>query len=359
MSRGAPHLVLHPERCDRCGACLDVCDEGAIRVGADYVFVDRARCTLCGECARVCPADAIEQIQRVELGATAPASQSAAQVVVGSRAEAKALRARAGKEAKAASRVERREAAEGRTQQSIEALEAEGQVVWTLSDAAIVLGVMLLALVAKDVVLASDWIGLLPPDGRVLARTLALAIFYALQLATMSVLASRKGMTLAHAFGLTGVSHPPRARLVSAGIVLGLFVATRVATTLYGAAVDAAGWEPPARVEVEFADRFGAGTAGLVLASVMVVIVGPFVEELVFRGVLLRALSRFGALVAVIGSAGLFALYHREPWLFVPMLALGTALGWLAWSRRSLWAAIALHSLYNAAAVAAAFYTRA
>jgi membrane protease YdiL (CAAX protease family) len=40
------------------------------------------------------------------------------------------------------------------------------------------------------------------------------------------------------------------------------------------------------------------------------------------------------------------------------MLVLGVALGWLAWRQRSVWPAIALHSLYNAVAVAAAFYTR-
>ena len=54
-------------------------------------------------------------------------------------------------------------------------------------------------------------------------------------------------------------------------------------------------------------------------------------------------------------SAVLFAVYHVNAWLFLPMLVFGLALGWLTWTRRSLWPAIAMHVLYNGLAVAAAF----
>ena len=89
----------------------------------------------------------------------------------------------------------------------------------------------------------------------------------------------------------------------------------------------------------------------------MLVFVGPFVEELVFRGALLRGLeAKLGAWPAIVIQALLFAAFHRSWWLLLPMTVLGIALGWLAHERRSLWPAIALHSLYNALSVAAVLW---
>ncbi len=75
-----------------------------------------------------------------------------------------------------------------------------------------------------------------------------------------------------------------------------------------------------------------------------------------FRGALLRGLSsRLGMWPSVLIQAALFAALHRSLWLFAPMLVLGIVLGWLAESRQSLWPPIALHALYNAITVVAAF----
>ena len=48
------------EACCGCGACVDVCPKGAIRMardgeGFDYPVVDRKRCCGCGRCREVCP----------------------------------------------------------------------------------------------------------------------------------------------------------------------------------------------------------------------------------------------------------------------------------------------------------------
>ena len=80
------------------------------------------------------------------------------------------------------------------------------------------------------------------------------------------------------------------------------------------------------------------------------------VEEAVFRGALLEGMTaRWGVGVAVVAQAALFAAFHRSLWLLFPTFVLGLALGWLAHNRESLWPPIALHALYNAITVAAAF----
>ncbi|NLG24894.1 MAG: 4Fe-4S binding protein [Clostridiales bacterium] len=46
--------------CVACGACVDVCRPGAIKVvGGVYARADQAKCVGCGLCAKVCPASAI------------------------------------------------------------------------------------------------------------------------------------------------------------------------------------------------------------------------------------------------------------------------------------------------------------
>ncbi|WP_296897478.1 glycyl-radical enzyme activating protein [Thiohalocapsa sp.] len=63
-----PELILRPERCIGCGACLEVCEQGAIlwRSGQDgeRIVTDRERCTACGDCVQVCYAEARELVGR-------------------------------------------------------------------------------------------------------------------------------------------------------------------------------------------------------------------------------------------------------------------------------------------------------
>ncbi len=54
--------VTRPERCIRCGACVEACGHGAVTWTEDGPVTDRARCAACGDCAAVCYADARERV---------------------------------------------------------------------------------------------------------------------------------------------------------------------------------------------------------------------------------------------------------------------------------------------------------
>ena len=47
-------LVVY-DSCKKCGACEEVCDQGAIKVGEKKAVVDHDKCILCGYCAASCP----------------------------------------------------------------------------------------------------------------------------------------------------------------------------------------------------------------------------------------------------------------------------------------------------------------
>jgi membrane protease YdiL (CAAX protease family) len=75
----------------------------------------------------------------------------------------------------------------------------------------------------------------------------------------------------------------------------------------------------------------------------------PIVEELVFRGVVMRTVSRYYAFwVAVIVQAIVFTIWHedRSTYFFIFTLALVAA--WLARRSGGLLAPIALHATNNA-----------
>ena len=77
----------------------------------------------------------------------------------------------------------------------------------------------------------------------------------------------------------------------------------------------------------------------------------PIIEEVVFRGVLLRTVSRYYAfLFALVVQAGIFMVSHEDTSTFAFIFALAVIAGWLARRSGGLLAPIALHATNNAVA---------
>ena len=49
-----PELIIRPNRCQRCGACVEACPEDAVRLDANGSVTDRTRCEQCGVCVDAC-----------------------------------------------------------------------------------------------------------------------------------------------------------------------------------------------------------------------------------------------------------------------------------------------------------------
>lgn len=85
---------------------------------------------------------------------------------------------------------------------------------------------------------------------------------------------------------------------------------------------------------------------------VFLVLAAPVVEELFFRGLLLRSLLGFTAPpIAIVVTGVLFALAHFEAAQFAGLAAFGVVLGVLAWSTGRLAPSIGAHTAFNAVAV--------
>ena len=76
-------ITIHAERCDGCGACLEVCPHGALYLFEGKAVVDEALCQECEACVAVCPAEAItivEQVTAAAAPARVPAIRPASEV---------------------------------------------------------------------------------------------------------------------------------------------------------------------------------------------------------------------------------------------------------------------------------------
>ena len=84
------------------------------------------------------------------------------------------------------------------------------------------------------------------------------------------------------------------------------------------------------------------------LLGLMAVILAPFVEELMFRGVLFTALQQYlPRWIAVWGSACFFGLVHANMVSFIPLTLLAVLLTRLYERTGNLWAPIFAHAIFN------------
>lgn len=89
------------------------------------------------------------------------------------------------------------------------------------------------------------------------------------------------------------------------------------------------------------------------LTFIVVVLVGPFVEEVFFRGFVFGGLlRRLGLPVAVILSSLVFAVAHAEISLVGPAFLSGSAFALIYWRTGTIWPLILAHTAQNAIAFA-------
>lgn len=131
---------------------------------------------------------------------------------------------------------------------------------------------------------------------------------------------------------------------VGAGIVV-----VSGAIILAGSSID-----PTVERRVRDVEKIGTVPWQVVLMVVALVVLAPLGEELLFRGLLLRALVRrlvFWPAAAI--SAAIFAGAHADSYLIWPraiaLVLTGLALAWL-YRRRGYWASVTAHATVNAVA---------
>jgi membrane protease YdiL (CAAX protease family) len=171
---------------------------------------------------------------------------------------------------------------------------------------------------------------------------LLLATFFGTGLVAVAIAVSPLGLPAGlQALGFRAVGWRP--------VVLGVVV-----TTLLSFAVSQLGIQPEGVRQVTAQVR---DPAVLVPTLLVLAILAPLVEELVFRGLLYGWLAgRWGHLAAFLMSSLAFAAAHYEPAHVVLVAPLGLWFGWLRWRTNSLVPSIVAHVINNGIAVTGAAF---
>jgi hypothetical protein len=92
------------------------------------------------------------------------------------------------------------------------------------------------------------------------------------------------------------------------------------------------------------------------LSAAAVVVLAPVAEELMFRGLGYALLERFGATLAIVGTAAAWAFVHGLVEGFPLIFSLGIGLGFLRRVTGSILPGMLVHASFNAIALGAAAY---
>lgn len=149
----------------------------------------------------------------------------------------------------------------------------------------------------------------------------------------------KSGRAAAETFPLRAVS--PASWVIVAVTYAGAILVTNLVSDLLVRVLPVPPW-----VEEFFANFLGKGRGAA--AFILLALVAPITEELLFRGVILQGLARrHGPVFVCTISALLFGAMHVLPWQIVPAFLLGLLFAWWRLETGSLWPPLVAHFVTN------------
>jgi membrane protease YdiL (CAAX protease family) len=172
------------------------------------------------------------------------------------------------------------------------------------------------------------------------------AIFYALVLGLTLLLALDRYDLLA----LRPITGARRAVRLAGAAIVAIIVLEYVVTLLP--------FEDPGKEQGLTPTRWEPAHAGAFAANVVLfVVLAPFVEELLFRGVGYSLLRSLGALPAILLVGLAFGAWHGLLIALLILVPFGAALAFLRERTNSVYPGMIVHALFNGAAIAASVLT--
>jgi membrane protease YdiL (CAAX protease family) len=222
---------------------------------------------------------------------------------------------------------------------------------------------LIIAFFVSSNVVSSTLAQMLPGTGQAMLRLVLVLVFYVIEILVVVYIAHRHNYKFMTLYRLSPAKkddlETPLSVVgnvcLSGALVIALLIATRGFGMLWHYVTLNYGWTPTSTNDL--LTMFGTTPASIVLAIICVVVIAPFIEEIIFRGVFLSTFETvMPSWVATVLTAAIFALYHGSLWAFTPHFFHALVLGYLATTRKTLWPAIGLHALYNATLLAAPLY---
>jgi membrane protease YdiL (CAAX protease family) len=96
------------------------------------------------------------------------------------------------------------------------------------------------------------------------------------------------------------------------------------------------------KIFLELAEQTG------IFSFITIVIAAPVLEELIFRGIILKGLlTKYTPIKSIIISSLLFGIVHLNPWQFIGAMVIGVFSGWIYYKTQKLTLSIIIHMANN------------
>jgi uncharacterized protein len=105
---------------------------------------------------------------------------------------------------------------------------------------------------------------------------------------------------------------------------------------------------PGYQIQEKVIPLFGDDTVSIVLAGIIIVGIAPFLEEIFFRGFLLRTIvNKYGILCGTVITALIFAIFHMQWASIIPIFIIGLIINSIVINSKSLYPSILFHMFNN------------
>ena len=160
-----------------------------------------------------------------------------------------------------------------------------------------------------------------------------------------------RGLPLRDAFALRRPPSWPRAVGLAALSLLAIYAVSIVAVQLVSLFTDE---NPTCEQGLAPTEWDSSRVPQFAAFAFAVVVIGPLVEELVFRGLGLTLLRPYGQLIAIVLTGAVFGAAHGLVIALPALVAFGIVAGWLRFRTESVYPTFLLHAAFNGIALAAA-----
>lgn len=148
-------------------------------------------------------------------------------------------------------------------------------------------------------------------------------------------------------FGILKVKILEIIKLILSGYLLYLGISFIISLLIIYTGIKIPGFQ----IQEKILPVFGQETINLIIAGILIVIIAPILEEIFFRGFLLRTLvNKWGIVLGSIISSALFAILHLQFGNIIPIFILGLIINWMAIRSKSILPCIFFHIFNNAIA---------
>lgn len=104
----------------------------------------------------------------------------------------------------------------------------------------------------------------------------------------------------------------------------------------------------------------GGNNVAATIVILVITFLAPVIEEVFFRGFVFKAMiGKCPKWIAFVISAAIFAAFHFEFQVFMPLFLLGLILNWMFFKSKSLYPGIAFHIINNVIALSLEYYVYA